>query len=275
MPIKQDMFGEQEEGLQELAQAVKELQRSDPEVKVRWHTFCDLHNGGKFDPMRASTELLSYFIQMEEQGGADFSTVSEREQLMVQVKSGQRENQAFKEAWIQYCDMSSEGVRDPAKHTEDSLRTFVQTIGNSILKGKGSARTSVASGKKGMMTGKAGKGKMKMGAMQAWNPMAAMAAMAWPTWTEGGGGTGWNSGGGSGSVSGSSAVKFGQKHSENFKEAWAEWVSQFGNGKRDPAMYDDEFIASFLDTMASSHRAATGSMGSFDTGKGSKRARPY
>mmetsp|Transcript_353 Transcript_353/g.1215 ORF Transcript_353/g.1215 Transcript_353/m.1215 type:complete len:253 (-) Transcript_353:19-777(-) len=42
-------------------------------------------------------------------------------------------------------------------------------------------------------------------------------------------------------------VKEGQKKSQNWKQAWATYCMQFGNGVNDPMKHDMNFIVSFLD----------------------------
>lgn len=274
------------QSVDQLVERVKQIQRTSPDVKERWRAFCDLKNGGKFDPGRASAETLQAFLDSEERGGADFSNVSEFEQLLVKVKAGQRTDVAFKEAWSQYCEQHMQGVRDPCRHTEESLRTFLSMTGSTGLKpGMG--------GHDALMGNAAGLGKggcmpppglgmdmgMGVGKGQGGSACCGGKGMACGSWDDQmnhmwqmmqgqmGGAAGGSCGAGR---AGAEAVKFGQRHSENFKAAWT-WYSNFkGNGKRDPNLHDDAFIAGFLDAIAG---AAMEGMPADPQGPASKRGR--
>jgi len=169
---------------------VKKLQKS-PAAQERWHAYCDLYNGGKFDPSKASAEVLQSFIETEEQGGADFTTIPLFDQLLVQIKAGQRSVPGFKDAWGVYCVEEAGGVRDPAKHGEASLQKFLDSQCPIII-GSGTIGTNTAQprnrggmkggcdgfGMAGMMN-PAGKGKGKgkaKGMMDPWAQMDSMMA---------------------------------------------------------------------------------------------------
>jgi hypothetical protein len=255
------------ETVEALAARVKSLQSSSPAVRQRWTGYCDLYNSGKLDPTKASVELLKSFIELEQSGGADFQSISEFEKLLVQVKAGQRNDPAFKEAWGEYCNNSQGGFRDPAKHTEESLRSFLEstkhlTGGASLLPGTGTLPAAGGGGggkKPGKSMGMGGMGG-GMGGMDSMTAMAQQMTMMqmsqmFPEMAPqlaGMMGKGMGAGGPSGSQdnAGITAVKFGQKHSEHFKNLWGLYVQQHGNGKRDPGQYDEQFLGGFLNFMA-------------------------
>ena len=64
-------------------------------------------------------------------GGADAA----KEELVQQIKDGQRQNPSFKEAWGLYCETHCQGVRDPNRHSADVLRRFLTERGV-IITGK-------------------------------------------------------------------------------------------------------------------------------------------
>jgi len=50
-------------------------------------------------------------------------------QLVQKIKNYQRMGQAQKEAWHTYCDTSLGGSRDPSRHDEAALQTFISQYG--------------------------------------------------------------------------------------------------------------------------------------------------
>merc|ERR1719245_1980977 len=45
--------------------------------------------------------------------------------LVARIKHGQRYSEAFKEAWIRYCDENANGFKDPTRHSIEFLREFL------------------------------------------------------------------------------------------------------------------------------------------------------
>eukprot|EP00420_Gonyaulax_spinifera_P004245 CAMPEP_0197931624 /NCGR_PEP_ID=MMETSP1439-20131203/107368_1 /TAXON_ID=66791 /ORGANISM="Gonyaulax spinifera, Strain CCMP409" /LENGTH=60 /DNA_ID=CAMNT_0043554369 /DNA_START=26 /DNA_END=204 /DNA_ORIENTATION=+ len=54
----------------ELVQAIKDLQRSDPDAKQVWGQYCDEHLGGARDPNRHDVGTLQGFLDSFHDGGA-------------------------------------------------------------------------------------------------------------------------------------------------------------------------------------------------------------
>lgn len=47
------------------------------------------------------------------------------EDLVAIIKAGQKNNSDFKNKWAQYCLENNDGFKDPVKHSQESLETFV------------------------------------------------------------------------------------------------------------------------------------------------------
>mmetsp|Transcript_54582 Transcript_54582/g.152281 ORF Transcript_54582/g.152281 Transcript_54582/m.152281 type:complete len:295 (+) Transcript_54582:34-918(+) len=266
----------QDDGAEGLAPAewVKELQKTSPDGKARWHAFCDLHNGGKFDPHRASEETLLAFIEQEQNGIDPRDNLSAFEQLLVQVKEGQRTDPNFKEAWAVHCMQHGQGIRDPARHDEASLRLFLESMGVPV---QGASQNGGGAGKGGggcrrTCAGNFGKatGKMGNGGDLPWAKAAGGKATAGKGTMFGGAGAGGKNAWGmseqvkpqfagtpvKGAAPDSVAVelvKYGQRHSESFRMAWQKHCAAYSAGVRDPNQLGEDFIKGFLDCMSGAY----------------------
>jgi len=159
----------------------------------------------------------------EESGSARSSAppaLATQASLAEQIKSLQRSDPDSKQVWWDYCDKNLGGVKDPNRHEPEVLSQFLGMYG--------------AGGCTPMTTSRSYS-----------RPQAsyAAAAQAWPMWGAIGGG----GGGGGGGNSLAEFVKMGQRKSQNWKAAWQTYCVMLGNGKNDPAHYDESFITGFID----------------------------
>ncbi|CAK0834846.1 unnamed protein product, partial [Prorocentrum cordatum] len=113
-----------------LVARVKAVQKSDKlEGADRWGDFVS-ERGGKRDPASRTPEELAEFLAVADPAQATEGVTgqfSDEMALVAQVKNGQRNNEAFKNAWLEYCDANMEGLRDPTKHSAEGLRAFLET----------------------------------------------------------------------------------------------------------------------------------------------------
>jgi len=133
--------------------------------------------------------------------------------LVQQVKDFQRESPANKDAWHSFCDARGGrgGVRDPARHDENTLREFL-----------GSSRSS-------SMMGMSGAGGMKRKMSSTVNPAPKASPYV------------------SRSVAGVvDKVKEFQKSNPSNKELWHAFCDTELGGNRDPARHDAQTLQRFL-----------------------------
>ncbi|CAE7656152.1 unnamed protein product [Symbiodinium pilosum] len=140
-----------------------------------------------------------------------------KEGLVQQIKNMQRIDPTFKQTWWDFCESQLGGVRDPNRHDESVLGTFLEQYNS------GAIAPSPFRAEEGWW----GKGKGKGG---------------------GGGGGGYDMGwammmgGGLGDM-----IKQGQRASYHYRTAWTIYCALYGAGKNDPTKHDDKFIRGYLD----------------------------
>mmetsp|Transcript_119562 Transcript_119562/g.386004 ORF Transcript_119562/g.386004 Transcript_119562/m.386004 type:complete len:264 (+) Transcript_119562:93-884(+) len=123
-------FRPTDNGHAELIQRVKALQRREGGYEL-WQAFCERQGGGKRDPAaRDAAELEQFLAEAEPDAGGGRALAagagpSEQQKLAMQVKQGQRNSDAFKEAWWKHCRDFGSDVHDPTKHTEEFLWGFL------------------------------------------------------------------------------------------------------------------------------------------------------
>jgi len=130
-------------------------------------------------------------------GGDDLAS----EELVTEVKALQRQDANAKAAWQQYTDQNAGGRRDPAKHTGEFVRQFIQAYQNGSL------------------------------------PVHCQDNMGGGQQQEG--------------VQLPAVTKFLQRKYPAFKQVWASYCSQYGNGFNDPMRHDMDYHARFFNWMAS------------------------
>jgi len=227
----------------DLAVWVKEQQKSSQEVKERWQQWCDLYNGGKFDPNRASEETLQGFYDCEQNGGS--LDLSEFEELLLQVKSSQRMNPHLREVWSRHCLDHSGGIRDPNRHDEGSLRLFLEVARNSVRPAPSLAPAWLRhTASRPAPFNRIGRSlpppplhlAMMGGRIPAkgTRPFSAGPAVAR-----------------FGFGDAVSTVKYCQRNSESFRQAWTWYTGAHGTGKNDPSLYDEAFVIRFIESLAS------------------------
>ena len=152
--------------------------------------------------------------------------------LVQQIKNMQRIDPTFKQTWWDFCEAQLGGVRDPNRHDESILGTFLEQYNSgAIVPSPFRAEEewwSKGKGKGGMKGGM--KGDMSYNMMPPPNSWGMMM---------GGGG-----GGGGGLPD---FVKTGQRASYHWKNAWTIYCALYGAGKNDPAKHDETFNRGFID----------------------------
>mmetsp|Transcript_57196 Transcript_57196/g.159190 ORF Transcript_57196/g.159190 Transcript_57196/m.159190 type:complete len:189 (-) Transcript_57196:180-746(-) len=131
-----------------LVASIKACQRQNEDQKQAWWNFCDSELGGKRDPSRHDVATLRHFVETYGievtapqrpsfptmgmgmgmspmmgigPGGADAAKMS----LVNRVKSFQKQGEAEKEAWYEFCGVN----RDPARHDASRLQEFLNLHG--------------------------------------------------------------------------------------------------------------------------------------------------
>lgn len=152
-----------------IQQVTKMLQKKSVNFRNAWAQFCQMHGGGKNDPMKQPAEFhVQFFDVMCSQVQGDIAsflgcatgpppkalktspsfggamggcmggcmggmmggmTGDPHTELVNQIKSFQRMGEAQKQAWWDHCDQILGGVRDPAKHDIGTLQSFVHGYG--------------------------------------------------------------------------------------------------------------------------------------------------
>ncbi|CAE7656136.1 PFK4 [Symbiodinium pilosum] len=146
--------------------------------------------------------------------------------LVQQIKNMQRADPNFRQTWWDFCEAQLGGVRDPNRHDESILGTFLEQYNSGAI-----APSPYRAEEEWWNKGK-GKGGMK-GAM-SYNMMPPPSA--------------WGMTGGGGGVAGlPDFVKTGQRASYHWKNAWTIYCALYGAGKNDPAKHDEIFNKGFID----------------------------
>lgn len=110
-----------------LVDRVKGLQRSDPNARVKWISFCESHNQKKHDPNFYDEIFLSRFFEALEQG-AIAEDPSGKIALVQKVKEVQRKGLAEKQRWIDFCDAHGHGKHDPNMYDPAFLTSFIRSF---------------------------------------------------------------------------------------------------------------------------------------------------
>lgn len=178
-------------------------------------------------------------------------------QLVEEVKQLQRSSPSYKEAWWSYCDEHLGGVKDPSKHDPATLEHFLST-----MDARPSGKSAGKKGSNGKSMGKSmGKGKIGAMPMSAPMPIQQHAMPLQGGYVDDG-------------AAFSDFIKFGQKHSKPWKNAWAAFVQANGGRFNDPTKYDSAFIIGFLNELGSLGEEAFGAVMSPAPGFASKRPAP-
>mmetsp|Transcript_121532 Transcript_121532/g.227140 ORF Transcript_121532/g.227140 Transcript_121532/m.227140 type:complete len:716 (-) Transcript_121532:35-2182(-) len=107
-----------------LVARVKAGQRGSDAFREAWMRYCEENGGGSRDPARHDMDFLSGFLAVAPSDQPPELT-EEHMRLVAQVKSLQRTNKDFQEAWWKHCDENGGGKRDPARHEADFLENFL------------------------------------------------------------------------------------------------------------------------------------------------------
>lgn len=116
---------------------VEELRKRHPQIREAWRDYCLLHGTKTEDPSRHQSAFLQKFLnsivpflamipQYPPPGpspdqGQDPDYIS----LVSRVKSFRGSGAVRAEVWEKYCAVSYGGIRDPSRHTKESLQHFV------------------------------------------------------------------------------------------------------------------------------------------------------
>lgn len=165
--------------------------------------------------------------------------------MVEQIKGMQRSDPYGRQTWWDYCEAHLGGVKDPNRHDENTLATFLSLYSSGGIPPSEPRPETMGKGRGGCggwggggMGGMGGMGYDMMGGGGSWNAMM------------GGGGGGNFAGGGFGGGAGASLgdfVKTGQRQSKHWTNAWQTYCALYGGGVNDPSKHDDSFTKSFIE----------------------------
>ncbi|CAL1132360.1 unnamed protein product [Cladocopium goreaui] len=155
--------------------------------------------------------------------------------LVEQIKGMQRSDPYGRQTWWDYCEMHLGGVKDPNRHDEGTLATFLSLYNSGGIP-PSEPRPDTHGNPYGACGGwGGGKGYDMMGGGGSWDPMMGGQA----------GGPG-NFGCGGGASLGD-FVKTGQRQSKHWTNAWQTYCALYGGGINDPSKHEDSFTKSFIE----------------------------
>ena len=149
--------------------------------------------------------------------------------LVQQIKNMQRADPTFRQTWWDFCEAQLGGVRDPNRHDESILGTFLEQYNSGAI--APSPFRPEEDWWKGKGKGKGMKGDWK-GDM-SYNMMPPPDMWGMPPGMMGGGLPDF--------------VKTGQRSSYHWRNAWNLYCALYGAGKNDPAKHDETFSRGFVD----------------------------
>jgi len=147
--------------------------------------------------------------------------MSDKAELVEQIKGIQRADADAKQAWWSYCDSQLGGVRDPNRHDVHALQDFLNTYPQYM----GLASSASSGRSSGVKRSAPSWGYGYEDPSQMWNYFQQMM----------------------GGSSMGEFVKMGQRKSANWQKAWQAYCSVYGTGFNDPSKYDESFVAGFAD----------------------------
>jgi len=254
----------------QLVAAVKYLQRTDPVAKDSWWNMCDNQYAGNRDPSRHDELILRNFLDMN--GGAEnliaaananpaaqrqkehqqqpqqqrsFSTHS-KDELVQGLKHLQRTDPSAKQAWQDMCDNQHNNIRDPNRHSEAALISFLDVYGGAdqiCSQVSGTKRSATHSGFDQSYT-----------QQQKWQPYGTTGSNAG---SSGGGG----GGAAAGAIPLAYVIKSCQRISPAWKNAWHAYCDANGQRFYDPSKHEDSFLQGFIERTASAYNSQNGVAG--------------
>lgn len=212
-----DWWHSQEGGAEDedydLADEVKNVQRSGPQGKEAWAAYCTEHLGGIADPKRHDAATLQEFLSWW-QSGEHYTEAGRHDSvqasappahLVEQIKDLQRTNPDAKERWGEFCDSTPGGFRDPGRHDAATLRNFLR-------------RYAPGASRQGSHV-----------------PHAPQAPQSKP---------------GGSAATPADFIKQGAKLSKEFKAAWVAYCKRGGASVSDPSKVSQDFLVEFADYVA-------------------------
>lgn len=114
-----------------LRDEVKRLQRSEPNAKEQWYSWCEQYGQDKRDPAKHSEEFLQTFLSSYKTG---MRLPGEAEGLKIEnvTKALQRRSRTFKDVWQKYCDVQGGGKHDPSKHQSQYHMEFYNFLSTTV-----------------------------------------------------------------------------------------------------------------------------------------------
>eukprot|EP01059_Diplonema_ambulator_P019473 TRINITY_DN327_c0_g2_i1.p1 TRINITY_DN327_c0_g2~~TRINITY_DN327_c0_g2_i1.p1 ORF type:complete len:454 (+),score=135.95 TRINITY_DN327_c0_g2_i1:46-1407(+) len=203
---------------QELVETIKSYQRTNPAFKAEWIAYCNSRGMGVRDPSRHAPEFLTVALR-ELTGGKGLRGVIVRPQkrgyghgtqrhreLVEAVKRLQRESPESRQPWIDFCGRWGSSDLDPARHGDEFLQRWLDYMRSPEAAKPPYDLDQVWGQVQAVIDNKANEE-----ALPAREDIIA-------------------------------AIKRGQRNSDTWREAWWSYCDANGNGDRDPARHDMDFI---------------------------------
>lgn len=166
--------------------------------------------------------------------------------LAEMVKTGQRQSEAWKAAWKNYCGLYGTGKFDPTKYDEEFILGFVNYVGELACGELGAQAEERGFADAGAGAGAGMKRPMPSSAMEQQPPakrqaMAMGAVQPVNVWGDA-------SAGDSSKVDLVNKIKALQRSDPDAKTAWWQFCDEQLGGVKDPNRHDAETLAQFLES---------------------------
>jgi len=118
---------------------IKELQRSNPQVKEAWNRYTELNGENNRDPSRHSQEFLQAFLQHVSSGAA-FAEAGASGELGSFIKMLQSRSGKFKQVWASYCQQNGGGKNDPSSYDMVYHVQFFDSVASQYMASESTAK---------------------------------------------------------------------------------------------------------------------------------------
>lgn len=153
-------------------------------------------------------------------GGAVVSNETHRD-LVQRVKRLQREDEAQRQLWWQWCDATGWGIRDPKRHNAQFIMDFFDALARNAVPDVPVKVSSRKTGPGGSSSGPCGPISIDLHGLAAVKEDAPLDQLV-------------------------NAVKDGQRQSPAWKRRWWQHCDKSGGGIRDPNRHERAFLLQFL-----------------------------
>jgi len=165
--------------------------------------------------------------------------------MVDQIKGMQRSDPYGRQTWWDYCENHLGGIKDPNRHDENTLATFLSLYNSGGIPPSEPRPETQGKGRGGWG---GGMGFDMMGGGGSWDMMGGGCGGNYGGGDSFGGGNFGGAGGyGAAPASLGDFVKTGQRQSKHWTNAWTTYCALYGGGVNDPSKHEDSFTKSFIE----------------------------